>query len=90
MLCQSLMGEGGENTQQSLEDAEEAMRRAEEALEEGDFSGALDRQAEAMENLREGLRNLSRSLAQGKMPRPKRAGPAHQDSVLSNRIHWGE
>ena len=37
-----------------------------------------------------GLRNLSRSLAQGKMPRPKRAGPAHQDSVLSNRIHWEE
>lgn len=60
-----LDGGGGENTQQSLEDAEEAMRRAEEALEEGDFSGALDRQAEAMENLREGLRNLSRSLAQG-------------------------
>ena len=40
------------------------MRRAERALNEGDFSSALDRQAEAMETLHEGLRNLSRSLTQ--------------------------
>ena len=60
-----LEGGGDQNTQLSLEDAEEAMRRAERELEEGDFSSALDRQAEAMANLREGLRNLSRSTARG-------------------------
>ncbi len=60
-----LEGGGDKNIRLSLEDAEEAMRRAERELEEGDFSSALDRQAEAMENLREGIRNLSRSTAQG-------------------------
>ena len=58
-----LGGSEGEDTNQSLDDAQDAMRSAQEALEEGDISGALDRQSEAMDSLREGIRNLAQSLA---------------------------
>ena len=51
---------GGEETDEALEQADRAMRDAEERLEDGDLSGALSRQAEAMESLREGLRALGR------------------------------
>ncbi len=43
--------------------AEEAMEGAEQALREGDLPGALDRQAEALEALREGIRSLADQLA---------------------------
>ena len=59
-----LDGSDGADTNQSLDDAQNAMRSAQEALEEGDIASALDRQSEAMDSLREGIRNLSRSLAQ--------------------------
>ncbi|MCA0044338.1 DUF4175 domain-containing protein [Celeribacter litoreus] len=42
----------------ALERADRAMDDAADALEEGDLSGALDSQAEAMEALREGMRRL--------------------------------
>lgn len=48
----------GEAARDSLERAGRAMDEAADALDEGDIPGALDRQAEAMENLREGMRNL--------------------------------
>ncbi|MCB1328578.1 MAG: DUF4175 family protein, partial [Maritimibacter sp.] len=41
-----------------------AMDQAADALERGDTSGALDRQAEAMEALREGMRNLEEGMRQ--------------------------
>ena len=66
-------GSEGSDTKQSLENAQDAMRRAQEALEEGDLAGALDRQSEAMDNLREGIRNLSRSLA-GNNQEPRQVG----------------
>ncbi len=56
--------EQGEAGRQRLDDAGRAMREAEEALREGDLPGALDRQAEAMEALREGMRSLGEALAQ--------------------------
>ena len=40
------------------------MDDAERALRDGDLTGALDRQAEAMEALREGLRNFGEAMAQ--------------------------
>lgn len=62
-----LPGEGseqGEAGRQELDRAGRAMRDAERALRDGDLPGALDRQAEAMEALREGMRNLGEALAQ--------------------------
>lgn len=62
-----LPGEGseaGERGRQSLDRANRAMREAERALREGDTPGALDRQAEALEALREGLRDLGEAMAE--------------------------
>lgn len=56
--------EEGEAARESLDRADRAMEGAEEALREGDTPGALDRQADAMEALREGMRNLGEALAQ--------------------------
>ncbi len=63
----ALPGQGseqGDAGRRALEDSGRAMNEAERALREGDLSGALDRQAEAMEALREGLRNLGSALAE--------------------------
>ena len=40
------------------------MDGAEDALREGDMAEAIDRQSEAMEALREGIRNLGEAMAQ--------------------------
>ena len=64
---QPLPGEGterGDAGRQELDRAGRAMRDAEDALREGDLPGALDRQAEAMEALREGMRNFGEALAE--------------------------
>lgn len=63
----NLPGDGseqGEAGRRELDRADEAMREAERALRDGDLPGALDRQAEAMEAMREGLRNFGEALAQ--------------------------
>ena len=56
--------EQGEAGRQALDDAGRAMEEAEQALRDGDLPGALDRQAEAMESMREGMRNLGEAMAQ--------------------------
>ncbi|MCF6304673.1 MAG: DUF4175 domain-containing protein [Rhodobacteraceae bacterium] len=43
---------------EAIDEAERNMGEARDRLDEGDFSGALDEQAEVMENLRQGLRDL--------------------------------
>ncbi len=40
------------------------MEEAERALREGDLNGALDRQAEAMEAMRDGMRQFGEAMAQ--------------------------
>jgi uncharacterized protein (TIGR02302 family) len=54
----------GDAARDALGRAGEAMDGAEDALRDGDNSRALDRQAEAMEALREGIRNLGEAMAQ--------------------------
>lgn len=54
--------EAGERAMRSLEDAEGAMDRAEDALREGELGRAIDQQSQAMEALREGLRNLGEAM----------------------------
>ncbi len=59
-----LSGDAADNAERSLERAEGAMEGAEDALRDGDLAEAIDRQSEAMEALREGLRNLGQALAE--------------------------
>ncbi len=54
----------GEAAREALREAERNMGAARDGLEEGDTSGALDRQAEAIDNLREGMRSLSEDIRQ--------------------------
>jgi uncharacterized protein (TIGR02302 family) len=56
--------EQGEEGRRNLDSAGRAMEEAEEALRRGDLDGALDRQAEAMEAMRDGLQNFGEALAQ--------------------------
>ncbi|WP_333814218.1 TIGR02302 family protein [Tabrizicola sp.] len=56
--------EQGEEGRRDLDRAGRAMEDAEEALRDGDLGGALDRQAEAMEALRDGMQNFGEALAE--------------------------
>jgi uncharacterized protein (TIGR02302 family) len=56
--------EAGELGRQQLDEAGRAMKDAEDALRDGNLGGAMDRQAEAMEAMRQGLRDLGRAMAE--------------------------
>ncbi len=55
--------EAGEEGRRRLDEAGRAMEEAERALRDGDLPGAMDRQADAMEALREGIRNFGQAMA---------------------------
>ena len=61
--------EAGERAAEALERAEGAMDGAEDALRDGDMGEAIDRQSQAMEALREGMRNLGEALAEQQQQR---------------------
>ena len=54
----------GDAARDALGRAGEAMDNAEEALRQDDLAGALDNQSEAIEALRDGMRNLGEAMAQ--------------------------
>lgn len=56
--------EQGDQAGRQLEDAGRAMEEAEDALRNGDLSGALQRQADAIQSMREGMRALGDALGQ--------------------------
>ena len=55
----------GDQAQRSLDDAGRAMEDAEQALRDGDMSGAMQRQADAIQSMREGMRALGDMQGQG-------------------------
>ncbi|HMQ93441.1 TIGR02302 family protein [Amaricoccus sp.] len=61
-LRDGLPGAAGDAVREALREAERNMGEARDGLEEGDTSGALDRQAEAIDDLREGMRALGEDL----------------------------
>lgn len=54
----------GDSGKREIDRSAEAMEEAERALRDGDLPGALDRQAEAMEALRQGMSDLGQALAE--------------------------
>ena len=88
---QNLPGQGseaGERAGEALGRAEDAMDGAEQALRNGDLPEAIDRQSQAMEALREGMRNLGEALAeqqqqgQGQQGMAEGADPGQQRDPL--------
>ena len=63
---------------EALEEAGRAMERAAEALEEGDARGALERQAEALDAMREGLRHFRDAQTADQRERAAADGEAPQ------------
>ncbi|WP_322890693.1 MULTISPECIES: TIGR02302 family protein [unclassified Yoonia] len=70
----NLPGDAGEAARNSLDRAEGAMEGAEEALRGGDLAEAIDRQAEALDALRNGMRELGQALAEGQTGEPGQQG----------------
>ena len=76
---QGLPGAGsdkGEAGRQALDEAQRQMDEAERALREGDLNGALDRQAEAMDRLRDGIRDLGEAQADAQRREGQPGDPA--------------
>lgn len=89
---QGLPGAGspeGKAGRDALGRAGRAMEGAEEALRDGDLSGALDQQAEAMEALRQGMRKLGRALAQNQQPDQGQRGAQGQAAQNGSRDPLG-
>jgi hypothetical protein len=61
------------------------MKDAENALREDDFAGALDSQSEAMEALRDGMRNLAEQMAQERSEQGGQQGEAMGRAGQSDR-----
>ena len=70
--------EAGEAGREALDRAGRAMDGAEQALRGGDLPGALDRQAEAMQALRDGIRDLGAALAEEQGDQSQRQADAGQ------------
>ena len=84
--------EAGDAARDALDRAEGAMEGAEEALRENDLAGAIDNQSEAMEALREGMRNLGEAMAQqqqqgqGQQGMAEGADPGQQRDPLGRNV----
>ena len=88
----NLPGQGteeGEAAAEALRRAEEAMDGAEDALRDGDLPGAIGRQSEAMEALREGMRNLGEALAQQQQQNQGQQGMAEGGDPREQRDPLG-
>jgi uncharacterized protein (TIGR02302 family) len=70
--------EQGEAGRQALDDAARAMEEAEQALRDGDLNGALDKQADAMEAMREGMRQFGEALAEEQREQQGQPGQSDQ------------
>ncbi len=78
----------GQAARDALDRAGRAMDGAEDALRDEDFAGAIDRQSEAMEALREGMRALGEQLAQNQQNQPGQ-GTTEADRRAENRDPLG-
>ena len=78
----------GQAARDALDRAGRAMDGAESALRDEDFVGAIDRQSEAMEALREGMRALGEQMAQEQQSQPGQ-GTTEGDMRAENRDPLG-
>ncbi|HSI41430.1 MAG TPA: TIGR02302 family protein [Xanthobacteraceae bacterium] len=69
-------GEGGEPGSGQLGEAEQAMREAEQALGQGDGTGAVDAQNEALQALRKGAQSMAQAMQQQPGPGGQPGSPS--------------
>ncbi|MYM57233.1 TIGR02302 family protein [Thalassovita mangrovi] len=81
--------EGGQAAREALEQADRAMRGAEDALRQDDLAGAIDKQAEAMDALREGIRNLGEAMAEAQREQQGGQGQAMGNAGSQQRDPLG-
>ncbi|CUH67272.1 hypothetical protein TG4357_02911 [Thalassovita gelatinovora] len=81
--------QAGQAARDALEQADRAMRGAEEALRQDDLAGAIDQQAEAMNALREGIRNLGEAMAEAEQERQGGQGQAQGNARSAERDPLG-
>ncbi|MBA4490524.1 DUF4175 family protein [Paracoccus sp. S1E-3] len=71
----------GDAAAEAMDRAGRAMQEAEQALREGDTAGAMDRQAEAIQALRDGIRALGRGEDQRAAPSEGEQGEGQQEAA---------
>ena len=67
-LQKGLPGAAGEAAREALRQAERNMGDARDGLDQGDTAGALDRQADAIDRLREGMRAMGEDMRRAQAP----------------------
>ncbi len=68
--------EAGDAARDSLERAEDAMRGAEDSLRQNDLAEAIDQQSQAMDALRDGMRELGQAMAENQQNQQNGQGQA--------------
>ena len=71
-------GDTGEAAREAMREAERNMGEARDRLDEGDAAGALDRQAEAIDRLRDGMREMSEDMRRAQ--NGQQSGDGEQDA----------
>jgi hypothetical protein len=79
----------GDAARDALDRAGRAMEDAEESLRQDDFAGALDNQSDAMEALREGMRELGEQMAQQQGQQGQQGDAMGQANDMSRRDPLG-
>ncbi len=83
-LQRGLPGAAGEAAREALREAERNMGEARDGLRDGDTPGALDRQAEAIDNLREGMRQMGDDLRRAENTRGGDQGQTGSEATAEN------
>ena len=83
-LEKGLPGAAGEAAREALREAERNMGEARDGLDEGDTSGALDRQADAIDSLREGMRAMGEDMRNAQAPQNGDQGQVAGESSSEN------
>ena len=79
----------GKEGRQKLDDAGRAMDQAEESLRQGDLPGALDNQADALQALRDGIRNFGDAMTQEQRDRATQGQTAQNQDPQGQRDPLG-
>lgn len=85
----NMSGQAGQDARDALDRAGRAMDQAENALRQDDLPGAIDRQSDAMEALREGIRNMGEAMARERQQQPGGDNQQAGDTMGSQRDPLG-